>query len=46
MGHRRSSFPTTRFSLPHVGAAKTRTPVILHHPTHRSVGYFGAVRLN
>lgn len=24
---------------------ETRAPVILHHPTHRSVGYFGAVRL-
>jgi transposase len=25
---------------------ETRNPVILHHPTHRSVGYFGAVRLS
>jgi transposase len=25
---------------------ETRDPVILHHPTHRSVGYFGAVRLS
>src|ERR1035437_7951796 len=24
---------------------KPRTPVLLHHPTRRSVGYFGAVRL-
>ena len=22
-----------------------KDPVLLHHPTHRSVGYFGAVRL-
>jgi transposase len=25
---------------------ETRDPVILHHPTHRSVGHFGAVRLS
>ena len=25
---------------------ETRDPVIFHHPTHRSVGYFGAVRLS
>ena len=25
---------------------ENRNPVILHHPTHRSVGYFGAVRLS
>jgi transposase len=24
---------------------ENKDPVILHHPTHRSVGYFGAVRL-
>ncbi len=25
--------------------AETRCPVLLHHPTRKSVGYFGAVRL-
>ncbi len=24
---------------------ETKDPVLLHHPTRRSVGYFGAVRL-
>lgn len=25
--------------------SETRDPVLLHHPTRRSVGYFGVVRL-
>jgi hypothetical protein len=25
--------------------AETRGPILLHHPTRQSVGYFGAVRL-
>ena len=28
-----------------VGPPETKDPILLHHPTRRSVGYFGAVRL-
>ena len=45
MGNRRGAFSATWFALPDVDSARTKDPILLHHPTRRSVGYFGAVRL-
>ncbi len=46
VGHRRSAFSIARFALPDVCIPpETKDPVLLHHPTRQSVGYFGAVRL-
>jgi len=36
---------TIRFALPHVGPPEPRARCLLHNPTRRNVGYFGAVRL-
>lgn len=44
-GPGRGSFPAIRFQLPNVDTPETRDPVLLHHPTHKSFGYFGAVYL-
>ena len=31
--------------MPHVGPAGDQGPIVYHHPTRKSVGYFAAVRL-
>lgn len=31
--------------MPHAGSPETKDPVVYHHPTRKSVGYFAAVRL-
>lgn len=41
----RSPFSPVRVAIPPVGAPEVREPVLLHHPTRKSVGSFGAVRL-
>ena len=44
VGERRGAFSATWVTLPDVDSAGDQGPVLLHHPTRRSVGYFGAVR--
>lgn len=40
----RSTFPTARLPLPYMWVPpEISNPVLLHHPTRKSVGYFGAV---
>src|SRR5260370_29722049 len=45
LGDRRSALSAAWLALPHVAPARNQGPVLLHAPTRKSVGYFGAVRL-
>jgi len=45
LGDRRSALSAAWLALPHVDPARNQDPVLLHAPTRKSVGYFGAVRL-
>ena len=45
LGNGRSAFPATRFGCQMSVSPEVKDPVLLHHPTRRGVGYFGAVRL-
>jgi len=42
---RRGALSAAWLALPHVDPARNQGPVLLHAPTRKSVGYFGAVRL-
>src|SRR6266851_7857987 len=45
LGNRRSALSAAWLALPHVDPARNQGPVLLHAPTRKSVGYFGAVGL-
>jgi hypothetical protein len=42
---RRGAFSAAWLALSHVDPPEIKDPVLLHAPTRKSVGYFGAVRL-